>query len=160
MSGVSEKLRRMFIKHHIPVFFSNPATCSGKNWYTPKTVRHTPRKATWRMRSDAVRNAKTCHAAPQIPFSARNSWGVRSSASPPNGPQCNHNGCTVYLHSCHEQTIRRGESVTICQSCQLQVQFVCWGSSVVWRSVQDVGITALLFKTCGKTVEKDWELSD
>ncbi len=51
VSGVSEKLRRIFNKHHIPVFFLN--------WHTPKTVHHTPRKATWCMRSNAVRNART-----------------------------------------------------------------------------------------------------
>ncbi len=55
-SVTADIILRMFIMSHLKMFTD---TQPPKNWYTPKTEHHTLRTATWCMRSNAVRNAKT-----------------------------------------------------------------------------------------------------
>ena len=58
MSGASEKLKKIFNKHYIPLF-SNPATHRHRNWSTRKAAHPNTREAVYCMQPNAVRNIQT-----------------------------------------------------------------------------------------------------
>ena len=80
MSGASEKLKKIFNKHYIPLF-SNPATHRHRNWSTRKAAHPNTREAVYCMQPNAERNVQT-YISDKLNNQSTNAWLSKGGPNP------------------------------------------------------------------------------